>query len=146
MASASSYKAANERAIDYAAKSFKIDAEVALLDGMERLANAALDYLVEAHNAHAMFMSHVTETDTMAWALARDGRIRRSGFHNGGEQDLPGSAMEKAMAIASQTHGWAVVILSDMEGWYREDYEMDFMVDAQFGIAENFHTFFKKAK
>lgn len=143
-------KASNQRknasTIDYAFKRFKVNAEAAILDGMEKLAHAVLDYLIDEHNNHAMFMAHTTQTDTMAWALAHDGRVRRSGCHNGGDGDLPGSAKAKAEAIAKQTHGWAVILLSDMEGWYREDYEMNFMVDAQFGIVENFHTFFRKAK
>ena len=111
---------------------------------MERLAKAAMEYLLEAHEGHAMFMRHTQETNTLAWALAMDGRILRSGRHEGGEGDLPGGAERKAQAIASGTRGWAVIILSDMEGWYREDLEIDFLVNADYGVAQDFHTFFKK--
>ena len=89
-------KASNQRknasTIDYAFKRFKVNAEATILDGMEKLAHAALDYLIDAHNNHAMFMAHTTQTDTMAWALAHNGQVRRSGYHNGGDGDLPGSA------------------------------------------------------
>ena len=144
MASASSNRSANKRKIDYAFKRLRLNEKNVILDGMEKLAKAAIDYLIEAHDAHAMFMSHTQETDTLAWALAQDGRVLRSGFHNGGDGDLPGGAVRKAQDIASGTRGWTVIILSDMEGWYREDLEMDFLVNADYGVMQDFHTFFRK--
>lgn len=144
MASASSNKSANSRKIDYAFKRLKLNEKNVILDGMEKLAKAAMDYLIEAHQAHEMFMNHIRETDTLAWALSQDGRVLRSGCHEGGESDLPGGAEAKAQAIASGTHGWAVIILSDMEGWYREDLEVNFLVNADYGVAQDFHKFFRK--
>jgi len=121
----------------------KVEQEV-MLDGMQRLAEAGIEYLISAHNDHAALMHHTQEDDTLAWALARDGKILRSEAHHGGGDDIPGDATDKARAIAESTKGWAVIILSDMEGWYREDLEMDFLVSAANGIKNNFHSFFKK--
>lgn len=137
-------KRENSQTIDYCLKSLTLQANNTILEGMEKVARAGLQYLIDAHNAHSGLMLHTTEVNTLAWALAHDGHVVKAGCHEGNEFDLPGNAQSKAEEIASHTHGWTVIILSDMEGWYREDYEMDFLVDAQFGVADNFHTFFKK--
>ena len=144
MSVTSQYKQANNRTIEYAFKRLMLTQKNVALDGMEKLANAALQYLIDAHDSHSMFMLHTTETNTLGWALACDGKVLRSGQHRGDDGSLPGDAEEKAKAIAARTHGYAIILLSEMEGWYREDYEMDFMLDTQFGITENFMKFFKK--
>ena len=113
-------------------------------EGMIRLAKAGLEYLVEVHNMHEMFMQHVTENDTMAYAVSHNGQIIASGYHNGGEDGFPGSADTIATSLLTGTSGWVAIILSEMEGYYRVDYEQDFLFDVSFKTAAEFQTYFKK--
>lgn len=115
-------------------------------EGMIRLAKAGLAYLVEVHNAHEMFMEHVTETDTMAWAVSHNGSIVATGCHEGTDDDMPGTAQQTASSILSSTNGWVAIILSEMEGYYRVDYEEDFLFDTSFNTASEFQTYFKRIK
>ena len=113
-------------------------------DGMKRLAQAGLEFLIRAHDEHDLFMNHPNEDNTMAWAVGHNGSVVASGSHNGGEDDLPGSALQAAESIISNTSGWVAIILSDMEGWYSVGLEEDFLFTASFDIADTFHTYFKK--
>lgn len=118
--------------------------EDAIAKGMCRLAKAGLEYLVEAHDSFGYVLRHTEETNTLAYAVAKDGVIVVSDYLDGGSGDLPGNAREKAATILSGTKGWAAVIVSDMEGWYRVDWEMHFLHISVAQIKENFHSFFKK--
>lgn len=133
----------NNKVIQNAFSRFLKNEESVTREGMCVLAKAGLDYLIDAHDFHAQLMMHTTENDTMGYAVAHNGTIVASGSHNGGDFDLPGSAKEEAEALLSSTTGWVAIILSDMEGWYRVDYEEDFLFYAADEIRENFHTFFK---
>lgn len=113
-------------------------------EGMIRLAKAGLDYLVDVHNQHELFMEHVTETNTMAWAVSHDGRVVASGHHEGNDDDMPGTAEQTASSILSSTSGWVAILLSEMEGYYRVDYEEDFLFDTEFNTASEFQTYFKR--
>lgn len=112
--------------------------------GMVALAEAGLSYLVDAHRQHAANMMHTTEDDTLAYAVAHDGVIVSAGSHNGsGGEDMPGDAINKARALLTGTSGWVAIILSEMEGWYRLDYENGFLQYSADEIRANFNQFFK---
>ncbi len=144
LATMAEYKQRNIQTINRAFARLLANEERAILDGMERLANAGIEYLIEAHNLHAMFMNHTQEDNTIGWALAHNGKVLKSRRYDGGGGDLPGEAEEKARRIAEKTSGWTVIILSDMDGWYRQDLEIEFLTDAAFGITQDFNKFFKK--
>ena len=115
-------------------------------NAMRKIVMVGLEYLIDAHNMHDMFMSHTQENDTLGYALAHDGMIVMSGQHNGGNEDLPGNAKEKAINLLSGTQGWVAVILSDMQGWYRVDYETDFLLYSAEQVRQDFNRFFKPVK
>jgi len=137
-------KEKNESTIKRAFARLQERKDTIIREGMINLAKAGLEYLVAVHNMHEMFMAHTTETDTLAYAVAHDGLIVASGCHNGGDDDLPGSATDAAISILSGTSGWVAVILSEMEGYYRVDYEQDFLFDVSFHTVAEFQTYFKK--
>lgn len=134
----------NESVINQAFKRLTICEMNVIREGMIRLAKAGLAYLVEMHNMHELFMSHTTEKDTMAWAVGYNGLVIASGFYDGGDDDMPGTADATAASIIEGTTGWVAVILSEMEGYYRVDYEEDFLTDTSFNTASEFQTYFKK--
>ena len=83
--------------------------------------------------------------NTLAYAIAHDGVVVESGRHNGiGSDDMPGEAQSKAASLLSGTTGWTAVILSEMEGWYRVDWEMNFLHSSADEIRNKFHTYFHK--
>ena len=138
------YQAQNNATIKRAFTRLQSTEQKTCSAGIKLLAKAGLDYLVDAHNAQKADLHHVGETDTLAYAVAHDGVIVATGFHNGGDADLPGSAVQKASDLLAGTEGWVAVILSDMEGWYRVDWEMNFLYRSVEDIKRNFHSFFKK--
>ena len=138
------YEQKNAATIRRAFERFKASKDDIIRDGMIRLAKAGLEYLVFVHNAHSMFMEHTNETDTLAWAVSHDGLVIASGCHEGGDDDMPGTAQITASNILSGTTGWVAIILSEMEGYYRVDYEEDFLFDTSFNTASEFQTYFKK--
>ena len=116
------------------------------LAAMCKVAEAGLQYLLDAHDAHEMFMSHTQETDTIGYAVAHNGSIVATRAHDGGGDDLPGSAVDEATRVLAGTSGWVAVILSDMQGWYRVDYETQFLFYSADMVKENFRRFFKQVK
>lgn len=140
------YRQKNERVINTAFTRLLGNADKAIQAGMDRMAQAGLEYLLEAHQQHAMFMSHTVETNTLAYVVAHNGTIVVAKSHEGSDKDLPGEAVAKAERIASQRPGWVAIILSDMMGWYRVDYEIGFLQYAADEVKSNFHRFFKRAE
>lgn len=133
----------NKAVIDNAFDRLKRKKDTIILNGMIKVAKAGLEYLLEAHEIFEPGMMHTEETNTMAYAVAHDGQVVASGMHNGGDYDLPGSALEMAKDLVADTSGWVAVILSDMEGWYRVDYEINFLYTARDEIKSRFKDFFK---
>lgn len=139
-----SYASKNRQVIKNAFNNLLKDEKEIIRDGMCKLAEAGLSYLIEAHEFHSALMNHTTETDTMGYAVAFDGVIVASGSHDGGGDDMPGAARDTAQALLAGTQGWVAIILSDMEGWYRVDYEEDFLGYAFEEVKANFNQFFKR--
>lgn len=137
----------NRSVISKAFSEFEKFEEKYIREGMVRLAKAGLDYLVEVHKAHAMFMYHPDEDNTMAYAVAHNGSIIASDAHNGGDSDdMPGTAQATAERLLSDTSGWVVLILSEMEGYYRFDLEEDFFFDVSFNAQSEFYSYFKPVR
>lgn len=114
-------------------------------EGMVRVVKAGMDSLLEAHYNHPIAHEHPEEENTLAYAIAHDGVIVESGRHNGiGSDDMPGEAQSKAASLLSGTTGWTAVILSEMEGWYRVDWEWNFLRSSADEIRNKFHTYFHK--
>lgn len=134
----------NDEVITRAFARFRGNVSKICQEGMIRLAKAGLDYLVSAHNEHAMFMAHTTEDNTMGWAVSFNGKVVASGAYEGNGDTMPGSAEQTAASILASTTGWVAVILSEMEGYYRVDYEMDFLNNAKITTRAEFQTYFKK--
>ena len=138
------YSAKNQKTIATAFARFQRTEEEIVRNGMIRLAQAGLAFLVEAHEQFQPGLYHPEEDDTLAYAVAEDGVIVESGSYNGEGGDIPGDARNKAVKLLSGTRGWVAVILSEMEGWYRVDWEMDFLQLSADEVRANFHKFFKK--
>lgn len=137
------YLQRNKSVIDRAFKHLADSQEQSVREGMVKIAEAGMAFLVEAHENHADNMMHTEEEDTMAYAIAHDGMVIKSGYYRGGGDDFPGDAMNKAKALLSRTSGWVAIVLSEMEGWYRVDWEMNFLHYSAEHIRSNFSKFFK---
>lgn len=111
--------------------------------GLIEMAKAGLEYLAEAHDFHGVMM-HTHEENTMCYVVAHNGTVIVAEPFEGGDYDLPGNAVNEATAIISGTNGWVAMIYSNMEGWYRTDYEIEFMEYSRDEIVDNFHNYFKK--
>lgn len=93
---------------------------------MRNIARDMLTQLLRFHDENDE-LHHKEEKNTLAYALAHDGAVVESGFHNGSEDDLPGRALEIATGILSGTHGWVAVVVSELEGWYNIADEEDML-------------------
>lgn len=142
----SRYESKNRQVIQRSLDRLRESEERRALAAMCQIAEAGLQYLLDAHDAHSMFMAHTLETDTLCFAVAHNGTIVATGAHNGGEGDLPGNAVGEATRILSGTSGWAAIILSDMKGWYRVDYETSFLFYSADMVKDNFRRLFKQVK
>ena len=140
------YQSRNKGVIAKAFARLKKSEEETVFRGMIRLAQAGMSFLVEAHDNFRDGLHHPEEDDTMAYAVSHDGVIVESGSFRGGGDDMPGDAMNKARRLLAGTSGWRAVILSEMEGWYRVDWEMDFLHVSADEVRSNFHRFFKPVR
>jgi hypothetical protein len=110
---------------------------------MRNMARDGLNALLYEHDTHESNMHHATEKNTLAYALAHNGVLVESGYHNGGEDDLPGDALENAIKLACEQSGWCAVILSDLNGgWYNVALEEDLLNAARGDIQDNWGGFF----
>lgn len=141
------YQDRNKVIIDRAFSRLAESEGVILREGAVRAAKAGLDFLLEAHDNYPRPLLHPGETDTLGYAVAYNGSIVSSAAHIGGEnEDLPGSAKEEAERLLFGTRGWRIIVLSDMENWYRWDLEIDFLMYSADEIREDFHKFFKPVR
>jgi len=139
-----SYQAQNKRTITRAFRRLSTSEETVVKEGMCRVARAGMDFLLEAHTQGHYDLHHPEEKDTLAYVVAHDGRIIKAEGHDGGDSDLPGDALSKAKAIVSGSNGWVAIILSEMEGWYRVDWEMNFLRYSADHIRDHFADYFKR--
>lgn len=143
---AGDYFAKNKAAIKRGFTNLQKTEKDVIQRGIVEVAKAGLDYLIEMHNEHDQNMMHPAEDNTLAFAVGYDGKVLLSMGHNGNggdDYDMPGAAKEKAEAIVAQTKGWVAVIYSEMEGWYRWDYELDFYIYTIDYIKEHIFDFFR---
>ena len=105
---------------------------------MQNMARDGLRALLYEHDLHDSFLNHPAEKNTVAYALAHNGSIIESGYHNGGEDDVPGNALQQAEALARTRNGFCAVILSDMMGWYNFALEEDLLNAARGDIQDNY--------
>lgn len=140
-----SYLQRNNATIQKAFARLAKSEETIVRNGIVALAEAGLAYLIESHDSFGD-MRHTNETDTLAYAVAHDGVVFKGEYLNGGDADMPGDALQTATKILSGTKGWCAIILSDMKGWYRVDWEMHFLHYSIAQIKQNFHSFFKRIK
>ena len=140
-----SYLQRNNATIQKAFARLANSEETIVRNGIVALAEAGLAYLIESHDSFGD-MHHTHETNTLAYAVAHDGVVFKGEYLNGGEADMPGNALQTATQMLSGTKGWCAIILSDMEGWYRVDWEMHFLHYSIAQIKQNFHSFFKRIK
>lgn len=93
-------------------------------DGLIQLVDAHR-LLIDGHDGHHL---HLIEENTLGYAVAHDGMIIESGYHNGsGIEPLPGEAMEMARTFLQGLHGWRAVILSDMKWGHYDGHEEDML-------------------
>lgn len=140
------YQTQNKNTIARAFLRFRKEEESIIREGMARVAKAGMDYLVQAHEQFQSGLHHPDEDDTMAYAVAHDGVVVESGAYNGGGGDIPGDAKNKAIELLSGSKGWTAIIISDMEGWYRVDWEMGFLQSSADEIMEKFTRYFKPVR
>lgn len=137
------YRAKNKSVIRTAFSRLRAESDATVLEGMKRLTEAGLEYLLDAHDGG---LHHPNENDTLAAVLAHDGQVVATIPH-GGDDDLPGSASTEAARLLRGTSGWIAIILSDMTNqWYRVDWEIDFLTYSADEIKANFQSFFKPIK
>jgi hypothetical protein len=137
-------EASNRAVIDNAFDRFRKRKDTIVQAGIVKLAEAGLEYLLEAHDLEPQAHHHPEEENTMAYAVAHDGQIVASGCHHGGiSPDFPGEAEQKARDLVSGKSGWTVLIISDMLGWYVWDWEWMFLEVTMEDIKTHFHDFFK---
>lgn len=136
-------RSSNKSAIKRGFRNLKKAQERICLEGMRKVAKAGLDYLVDAHEMHQHGMLHTREVNTIAYALGYNGKVIESGFHSGDLADQAGRSDERAEELIAGTTGYVAVIFSDMQGWYRVDYEMSFFAYTIDQIKERFTEFFK---
>lgn len=142
-----SYKSQNTAAIKRGFEWLRKYSDEVIRNGMINIARAGLLFLVDAHEMFNIGEdhSHLSEDNTLAWAVAHDGSIVESGDLQGGGSDMPGNARTEAEGIISQTTGWVAVIYSDMKGWYRADWEEEYLNYSREMVAADFHSIFKHA-
>ena len=157
-----SYRTTNKQTIERAFKTFSLQADSYIERGMRDIAVAGLEYLVEAHemyeygsgavdengNTDRGFEFHIHEENTMAYAVAHNGKVISAGKYNGrgNDGDITGIAMEQASAIASASIGWVAIIYSEMDGWYKMEKEQDYQRYSRQQIIAHFHDYFKPVK
>ena len=136
------YQQVNSATIRKAFNRFVENKDKIIETGLVQLAKSALDFLVSDHDYG---MAHTLEDNTLAYAVAHDGWIIASGYHEGGD-GIMGRAREMAEDLASEVEGWCAIILSEMEGYYRVDYENDMLNDTIIDTRDKFNTYFKKIR
>ena len=141
------YQSRNSKVIAKAFSRLASNEERIIGEGLRRLALTGLAFLVEAHDLHPIAHHHPEENDTMAYAVARDGKVFEAGAFSGGESVPNSNAESKARGLVAGMPGWAAVILSDMgRDWYRVDWEMQFLQYSADQIRDNFHKIFIPAQ
>lgn len=153
-----SYRTTNRQTINNAFKTFNLRIESYVEEGMLKMAQAGLEYLIEAHEIDSAYdpdkeeLDHQHQSNTTAWAIAHNGRVVKAAYYDGDkgsgiqERALSPDAMQVASRIAAGTSGWTICITADMKGWYREDYERVFMNYSRDQIMNHFHDYFKPVK
>ena len=137
------YLAKNRAVIRSAFSRLRSESDATVLDGMTRITEAGLKYLLEAHDQLMPNLNHPGENDTLAAILVHDGHVVAT-FPHEGSDDFPGSASAEAARLLRGTSGWIAIILSDMTmQWYRWDWEEGFLAYSADEIKENFQSFFK---
>ena len=139
------YRSENAATISKAFKRFARNEDATIREGMYNAARAGMDYLIEAHNAFKPGLQHTKENDTLAYAVAHDGTVQMMGFHSGGEGKT-GWARNAAASALSGTTGWVAIVLSEMHGWYKVSYEVNFLSYSAAEIKSNFSKFFKRVR
>lgn len=138
----------NRMAIKRGFSKFRKGAEEVIRGGMINIAEAGMLFLVDAHEMFNISdeHNHINEDDTLAWAVSHDGIIVASGNYMGGGDDLPGSARQEAINLLHGTTGWVAIIYSDMQGWYRADWEEDYLNYSRENISASFNDIFKRVQ
>lgn len=140
-----SASAANKQAILRGFTRLRTVEEQTALNGMRKVGETGLDLVVQYHREHDSDMIHLNEDDTLAYAVAHDGKVVASGNHSGGDFDMPGEATEEAKDLLASTKGYAAIVLSDMaQPWYNATYELDFLTRARGEIETSINEFFKQ--
>lgn len=140
------YKNQNSKVINRAFSRFSKNVDEIIKQGMIEVAKAGLQFLVEAHNEHEPNMMHVERNNSMAYAISHNGVLVATESYNGGDYDFPGRAMAMASTLAEKKKGWAAYILSEMDSWYRYDYEVGFLLASAKDVKTSFHKYFKPVK
>lgn len=132
------YKVRNRNAIKRGFTNLKSYGEKMSEVVMRNMARDGLHSLLNEHDIHEAYLNHTCEDNTLAYALAHNGAIIESGYHNGGDDELPGDAKAQAEEIARSHNGYCAVILSDMMGWYKITLEEDLLNAARGDIQDHY--------
>lgn len=141
------YQSRNNNVINAAFRRFKEQYHQTMVEGLTEIAKKALAYLVELHESDPTHHEHIIETNTIGYAVGCDGSVVISSFGHPGDGDgRTGHASELAESvILGKKSGWSVVVLSEMEGWYNEDFERLVLLGKTVEFTrDNFHEFFRK--
>lgn len=144
----------NKKAIERGFSSFLKRTQDRIRIGMRNIAQAGLLFLVDAHELFNIQdgHNHLNEDDTLAWAVAYNGSIVDAGDLEG-MTDLPAddderygviSATEEAKKALRGSSGWVGIIYSSMMGWYRWDWETDYLNYSAQMLASDFERIFKR--
>ena len=150
------YQQKNSGVIKKSFERLQLHQQEITLHGVVELAKFGLEMLEKHHheseNVGGESAAHVTDENTMAYAVAHSGRVLASGYTKG-DGDLPGGVSQaqgraeeyarEYSAMESGPHTWVIVLFSQMEGWYRWNDEMSFYYATRYDIQKNFGRFFK---
>lgn len=136
----------NSLAIKRGLQRFRISKDEIIMKGMYALLDAALDYLQDAHAVlhEGAAWRHPNESNTLGWALVHNGAIIEAVSQSKGPITPHGDALASLERIASHVgEGWVGIVCSDMQnGWYRVDWEEDFLNYTVEMTAQTFMDYF----
>lgn len=145
----SDYTQKNKDTIKRGFAALSASAERVMEEGLNRFLDLALQYLIDAHDmyfTHGTATRHLSENDTLGYAVIHNGKIVNMVAQAGGEWTPRGNVGAKLRTIATDSpKGWVGIVCSDLENdWYRVDWEFDFLLYSKNMTRESFDKCFRR--
>lgn len=144
------YKEDNIKKLDGGFSQLSLGKDARIERIMYDVLDKALDVLLEAHddkdNKAGKGMHHANESDTLGWALIHNGSVVEAVSQLRGKL-TDASALNTLQELVKKCpkQGWCGIVCSDMvNGWYRVDWEIDFLNQSAESVISNMHKHFHK--